>query len=111
MKTGRKMENIERIGRIHTEGWMKLMKQRLGIIRKLNDKNRNNMDTVTLVVFIFVICGYVWLSYSIGKIAEYLAGFNRYIVFVLSLVFTPVLVLVVVIIVDDIRMSRYEDKR
>ncbi len=22
----RKMENIERIGRIHTEGWMKLMK-------------------------------------------------------------------------------------
>lgn len=36
----REIENIERIGRIHTEGWMKLMKQRLGIIRKLNDKKQ-----------------------------------------------------------------------
>jgi hypothetical protein len=61
------------------------------------------MDTVTLIVLILVICGYVWVSYLIGKAAEYLAGFNRYIVFVLSLVFTPVLVLVVVIIIDSIR--------
>ena len=69
------------------------------------------MNTVTLVVLILVICGYAWVSYLMGEVAEYLAGFNRYIVFVLSLVFTPVLVLVVVIIVDDIRMSKYEGKR
>ena len=36
----RKMENIERMGRIHTDSWRKLMKQRLSIIRKLNDKKQ-----------------------------------------------------------------------
>jgi truncated hemoglobin YjbI len=34
----RKMDNMERIGRMHTDSWMKLMKQKLGIIRKLNNK-------------------------------------------------------------------------
>ena len=36
----RKMDNMERIGRMHTDSWRKLMKQRLWIIRKLNDKKQ-----------------------------------------------------------------------
>jgi len=62
------------------------------------------MDFITLVFLILVICAYVWFAYDMGKFAEYLVGFNRYIVFVLSLVFTPILVFFVVIIIDNIRM-------
>ena len=36
----RKMENMEKMGMMHTDSWRKLMKQRLGIIRKLNNKKQ-----------------------------------------------------------------------
>lgn len=61
------------------------------------------MDAIALVFLILVICGYVWISYEIGEFAEYMVGFNRYISFVLCLVFTPILVWVVVVIIDSIR--------
>jgi uncharacterized membrane protein YhdT len=62
------------------------------------------MDTKTLILLILVICGYVLVSYSMGEFTEEMVGFNRYISFVLSLIFTPFLVWVVVVIIDDIRM-------
>jgi len=39
-KVKRKMESLEKIGRMHTDSWRKLMKQKLWIIRKLNDKKQ-----------------------------------------------------------------------
>lgn len=36
----RKMESLEKMGRMHTDSWRKLMKQKLWIIRKLNDKKQ-----------------------------------------------------------------------
>ena len=57
------------------------------------------MDFITLVFLILAICGYLWFIFKICDFGE-LFNMNRFVTFILCLIFTPFLVYLVLTLID-----------